>query len=117
MTEREIFIAAAQIEAHTARAAFLHRACGTRAAMRARFNRLMNEQDKLGRSLAVPPAAVATVEQVAHSGERLGMHIGPYKLLQKLGEGGMGAVYLAEQQQPVKRQVALKITKAGMDSA
>src|SRR5262245_9954877 len=43
--------------------------------------------------------------------------IGPYKLLQKLGEGGMGAVYVAEQEQPVRRRVALKIIKAGMDSA
>src|SRR5262249_6467718 len=46
-----------------------------------------------------------------------GSRIGPYKLLQELGEGGMGAVFMAEQEQPVKRRVALKIIKAGMDSA
>ena len=46
-----------------------------------------------------------------------GARIGPYRLLQLLGEGGMGAVFLAEQEQPVKRRVALKIIKAGMDSA
>src|SRR6516162_655319 len=45
-----------------------------------------------------------------------GSHIGPYKLLQKLGEGGMGAVYMAEQEKPVRRRVALKIIKPGMDS-
>jgi serine/threonine protein kinase len=45
-----------------------------------------------------------------------GTGIGPYKLLQKLGEGGMGAVYLAEQETPVRRRVALKITKPGMDT-
>ncbi len=47
----------------------------------------------------------------------LGSHIGNYKLLRILGEGGFGVVYLAEQQRPMKRQVALKIIKPGMDSA
>src|SRR5262245_44589832 len=46
-----------------------------------------------------------------------GTRIGPYKLLQPIGEGGMGAVWLAEQQEPVRRQVALKVIKAGLDSA
>src|SRR5205085_9283801 len=49
--------------------------------------------------------------------ETVGSRIGPYKLRQQLGEGGMGTVYLAEQQEPVQRRVALKIIKAGMDSA
>jgi serine/threonine protein kinase/tetratricopeptide (TPR) repeat protein len=51
------------------------------------------------------------------SAEEPGARIGPYRLVQLLGQGGMGAVYLAEQEQPVKRRVALKIIKAGMDSA
>ena len=51
------------------------------------------------------------------SAEQPGSRIGPYRLLSVLGEGGMGIVYLAEQQQPIKRQVALKIIKPGMDSA
>src|SRR5439155_7264704 len=46
-----------------------------------------------------------------------GSVIGPYKLLQELGEGGMGVVYMAEQEQPLRRRVALKIIKPGMDSA
>src|SRR5262245_29446788 len=49
--------------------------------------------------------------------EVIGSFIGPYKLLKLIGEGGMGAVYLAEQERPVRRQVALKIIKPGMDSA
>src|SRR5262249_58185388 len=53
----------------------------------------------------------------AAAGEAPGSRIGPYKLLEKLGEGGMGVVYVAEQESPVKRRVALKIVKPGMDSA
>jgi hypothetical protein len=49
--------------------------------------------------------------------EAAGTLLGSYKLLEKLGEGGMGAVWVAEQQEPVKRRVALKVIKPGMDSA
>src|SRR5262249_42170744 len=49
--------------------------------------------------------------------ETVGSHVGPYTLLEKLGEGGMGAVWLAEQREPVRRQGALKVIKPGMDSA
>src|SRR5262249_20471387 len=55
--------------------------------------------------------------EAASSADVPGSRIGPYKLLQLLGEGGMGTVYVAEQEEPVKRRVALKIIKAGMDSA
>src|SRR5205085_7694110 len=48
--------------------------------------------------------------------EGAGSHVGPYKLLQKIGEGGMGVVYMAEQQRPVVRRVAVKIIKLGMDT-
>jgi serine/threonine protein kinase len=51
-----------------------------------------------------------------HTSEGPGVVIGPYKLLQQIGEGGMGVVYMAEQQKPVRRRVALKIIKPGMDS-
>src|SRR5205807_6926602 len=61
--------------------------------------------------------AEATSSRATATTESVGNHIGPYKLLQKLGEGGMGTVYLAEQETPITRRVALKIIKAGMDSA
>lgn len=60
----------------------------------------------------------AIIAQVPRRGaEALGSRIGPYKLLQQIGEGGMGIVYMAEQEQPVRRRVALKIIKPGMDTA
>src|SRR5688572_3375338 len=53
----------------------------------------------------------------AHFSVGPGSRVGPYKLLDQLGEGGMGTVFLAEQQEPVRRRVALKLIKPGMDSA
>ena len=63
------------------------------------------------------PADESPADQPAPFTEAAGMRIGPYKLLQRIGEGGMGSVWMAEQQEPVRRRVALKIIKAGMDSA
>ena len=67
--------------------------------------------------LEVPPTGLGTPPTLDQAPrETPGTQIGPYKLLQELGEGGMGTVFLAEQQHPVERRVALKIIKAGMDS-
>ena len=68
-------------------------------------------------SFLEPPASspAATTDEAQPEGP--GTVIGPYKLLQQIGEGGMGVVYMAEQEQPVRRRVALKIIKPGMDSA
>ena len=66
-------------------------------------------------ALQVDDDRTASVQRLA-SAEGPGSMIGPYKLLQKIGEGGMGAVFMAEQTQPVRRKVALKVIKAGMDT-
>jgi serine/threonine protein kinase len=63
---------------------------------------------------SLPPSPLAIVGEPAR--ERPGALIGPYKLLEQIGEGGMGLVFVAEQQQPVRRKVALKLIKPGMDS-
>ena len=65
-----------------------------------------------------PGAPFATIDlaAVAPSAERPGAIIGPYKLLEQIGEGGMGVVFMAEQTAPVQRRVALKIIKPGMDT-
>jgi serine/threonine protein kinase/tetratricopeptide (TPR) repeat protein len=61
------------------------------------------------------PTPIARVDR-AVGGEEIGQEIGPYKLLERLGEGGFGTVYLAQQEAPVRRRVALKIIKLGMDT-
>jgi eukaryotic-like serine/threonine-protein kinase len=116
MTEREIFAQAIEIQDARERHEFLDSACRGDAALRERLEALLAARENLGTYLEVP--AVAPMETIDRApAPRIGTRIGPYKLLQELGQGGMGSVYLAEQQHPVKRQVALKVIKAGMDSA
>ncbi len=57
-----------------------------------------------------------TVDSISQTNGRSGSMIGPYKLREKIGEGGMGVVWVAEQKQPLRRKVALKVVKPGMDS-
>jgi serine/threonine protein kinase/Flp pilus assembly protein TadD len=127
MTERDVFIAALQKDDPAERAAFLDQACAGDAALRERVGRLLRLHEEAGTFLERPAAGEAATGEPApgrwvgpeagQAAEGPGSWVGPYKLLQLLGEGGMGAVYMAEQEQPVKRRVALKIIKPGMDSA
>jgi hypothetical protein len=125
MNERDLFIAALQQADRAKRAAFLDQACGADTALRGRLEVLLRAFDRAGGFLNQPAAGEATGPFVFQPGvelaatpaeETCGAVIGRYKLLQQLGEGGMGSVFLAEQQEPVRRLVALKIIKAGMDS-
>jgi serine/threonine protein kinase len=96
------------------RNAFLDAACGADAELRCRLEQLLAAHEQ-GFTFAGEPSA-ATVEM--HAGSAAGgTRIGPYKLLQQIGEGGMGTVWMAEQTEPVQRRVALKLIKAGLDSA
>src|SRR5262245_40576200 len=133
MNERAILLAALDRTDPAGRAAFLDEACAGDAALRARVEALLSAVEGTGDLLETPEAEF-TYDYIPTSGgdpaatvagerrgppaiaEGVGTRIGPYKLLQKLGEGGMGAVYMAEQEQPVRRRVALKIIKPGMDS-
>jgi WD40 repeat protein/serine/threonine protein kinase len=126
MSEREIFIAALNQPDAAQRAAFLEQVCGADDALRARVEDLLREQEQLGSFLERPaggPAATgpfppALPEMCATgTGEGPGTAIGSYRLVRALGEGGMGTVWLAQQTVPVKRQVALKLIRPGMDSA
>jgi serine/threonine protein kinase/tetratricopeptide (TPR) repeat protein len=116
MTEREIFLAALNQPTAGERAAFLDQACGSDANLRGQIEALLAEHEQLGSYLEAPVAAGQRTLDEAPATERPGTVIGPYKLLQQIGEGGMGTVFMAEQTQPVQRKVALKIIKPGMDS-
>jgi serine/threonine-protein kinase len=109
----EIFLAALELDDPAARSAYLDQACGD-PELRRRVERLVARDAEAGGFLE-SPAAPPTAESAGLS-EGPGTLIGPYKLLEQIGEGGMGVVYVAEQTQPVRRKVALKIIKPGMDT-
>ncbi|MFZ1005955.1 MAG: serine/threonine-protein kinase, partial [Candidatus Sulfotelmatobacter sp.] len=106
-TEKTIFLEAAEIASPTERAVFLERACGDDQQLRAAVEALLLSHQRSHGVLDVAKAPLV---------EHTGTIIGPYKLLQQIGEGGMGTVFMAEQTEPVQRKVALKIIKPGMDS-
>jgi tetratricopeptide (TPR) repeat protein len=105
------------------RAAFLDGACGDDAHLRARVDALLAAEAKAGnflRSAESDPNATISRRGPAPDAhlpaEEISQSIGRYKLLEQIGEGGFGTVWLAEQREPVKRRVALKIIKLGMDT-
>src|SRR6266481_3196948 len=99
------------------RSAFLERACGGDAKLRHKVEGLLRTHDQAGDFLERPPVEMAIGSRLgAFAGEKPGDRIGRYKLLQQIGEGGCGVVYLAEQEEPIRRRVALKILKLGMDT-
>ncbi|MBI4657711.1 MAG: serine/threonine protein kinase [Verrucomicrobia bacterium] len=125
--ERDIFLEALEKTDPSERAAFLANACGGDHALSRQVEALLREQAAMGAFLetpavsgaqAVSPAAAeptGTVPCLSLT-EKPGDRIGRYKLLQKIGEGGCGVVYMADQEEPVRRRVALKIIKLGMDT-
>ena len=97
------------------RAAFLDQACADDAALRRHVEELLQSSDEGGAFLQ-SPAAAAPVGTSRLPANKPGDRIGRYKLLQQIGEGGCGVVYMAEQEEPVRRRVALKVIKLGMDT-
>jgi serine/threonine protein kinase len=110
-----IFWDAAQLRSLEERDAYLEQACGGDAPLRRRVEQFLQARSKAENFLeSPPPVLAATVDEPLT--ERPGTVIGPYKLLEQIGEGGFGVVFMAEQQQPLRRKVALKVVKPGMDS-
>jgi serine/threonine protein kinase len=112
----EIFWEAFQLAPGDRRESYLDGACGTDTELRQRVEKLLHVQPKLQEFLEAPFAGPAPAVDFASLSERPGSVIGPYKLLEQIGEGGMGLVFMAEQLQPVRRRVALKVLKPGMDT-
>ncbi len=110
-----IFCDAIEIESSIERQSWLNQACGEDAELLGQVERLLQAHFR-GGSIVDSPAHELDVTVNQPPAERPGTQIGPYKLLQQIGEGGMGTVYMAEQTQPVQRKVALKLIKPGMDS-
>jgi WD40 repeat protein/serine/threonine protein kinase len=112
-----IFNAALEINGPAERAAYIDEACGADTALREKILSLLvayeNGADSLDR---FGGSGAGDLRADARDSEHLGSVIGRYKLLEKLGEGGCGVVYVAEQDQPVRRRVALKVIKLGMDT-
>jgi len=115
---RSIFIQAVEIADVAERSAFLERVCAHDAVLRQRVLALLHAHQQAGGFLEKPesPFPPKTVLLSLPLVEKTGDRIGRYKLLQQIGEGGCGVVYMAEQLEPVNRRVALKVIKLGMDT-
>ena len=109
---KEIFSLALQTKAPAEREQYLAEACQGQPELRQQVESLLQAHEQAGAFLD------KTVQLTASNpvAERAGTMIGRYKLLQQIGEGGCGVVYMAEQEEPVRRRVALKVIKLGMDT-
>jgi eukaryotic-like serine/threonine-protein kinase len=115
--EESLFDEAIECGTPTAAGVYLDQACAGDAGLRQRVERLLAAHWGSDSLIDAPlHVAVATIDIAPAISERRGDQIGPYKLIQQIGEGGMGVVHMAQQTEPVKRLVALKIIKPGMDS-
>jgi eukaryotic-like serine/threonine-protein kinase len=110
-----IFNDALAVAAPDERRAFLDRACTDDADLRQRVEDLLADHDAADDVLRLPYSD-RTLEALPVVSEGPGTTIGRYKLLEQIGEGGFGVVFMAEQQQPVRRRVALKVIRLGMDT-
>jgi len=114
LPEESIFAKALEIMSAAERAAFLQRACANNQFLRAEVEALLRANERSGDLLDLRDEPAATIDQPIT--ERPGTIIGPYKLMEQIGEGGMGLVFVAEQHHPIRRKVALKVIKPGMDT-
>src|SRR5262245_15306445 len=117
LDEAKMFNAARRLADAEERRAYLDQACGADAALRGRIEALLSAHES-GSNFLEPPSPNTEKFQpdISLVSESIGLNIGPYKLVERIGEGGMGEVWMAQQTEPVRRMVALKLIKPGMDS-
>ncbi len=113
--EEAIFEAVVNLTNRTERDAYLSQACGNDNRLRSAIEELLRHHD-VDSFLDVSPVDSDITREIYSVSESAGTTIDKYKLLGKIGEGGMAVVYMAEQEQPIRRKVALKIIKLGMDT-
>src|SRR5262245_40327965 len=128
---KTVFDQALEMAAAADRQAYLDQACADAPELRAKVESLLKAYDEAGSFLAAPAPGlplplevlgeegsgvrgIATIDQAIREGP--GTVIGPHRLLAQIGEGGFGVVFMAEQQEPIRRKVALKVLKPGMDT-
>jgi serine/threonine protein kinase len=119
MDERSIFMGALDFDEPGERAAYVLRACAGDERLKVRVEVLLRRHDA-DEAFAIAGLTVVNLSVVGGAAGPLegpGALVGPYRLIEPIGEGGMGIVYLAEQTVPVRRQVAVKVIKPGMDTA
>src|SRR5262249_54815137 len=109
LPEESVFAQALEFPSPPERAAFLDRACVNNPALRAEVEALLRAHEQSGALLDLPETSAVTTGLPAHEGS--GTIIGPYKLLEPVGEGGMGTVWMAEQTDPIQRRVAVKVVR------
>lgn len=112
-----VFFAALEMTTPEERCAFLDRECGSNAELRREVERLLRFQPQVGDFLERPTLGMGAAATELAGGESVGTEVGPYRLVQPIGEGGFGVVFLAEQTHPVQRRVAVKVLRPGMDSS
>ncbi len=118
--QRELFLKALEKSDLKEREAFLNAACGDDTVLRDAVNELLGHHQEDSFLQQSPAGSAFTMDAEDPTelsrDESIGDRIGRYKLLQRIGEGGCGVVYMAEQEEPVRRRVALKVIKLGMDT-